>query len=179
MALCCCFISLFTETKPKKPMMTSHMDKELNSSPFSAFSASFPLLPLSSHAYSKTTPTPSHAPATNSKPSRDPMQVPVLTLCHDLLPDISLPDGLTLGQLLAILQSRGLPLGSPFLEMRLNLGMQEFGALSKTDSSKSQEAKEGKYLVVFLHFFYWGLVLNLNVEISVKFYYLFTFSLTF
>ena len=71
------------------------------------------------------------------------MQVSVVTLGHDLLPEVSLPDALTLGQLVAVLQSKGLPLGSPFLEMKLNLGTQEIGASSKTDSSKSREAKEG------------------------------------
>ncbi|XP_033629629.1 baculoviral IAP repeat-containing protein 6-like isoform X3 [Asterias rubens] len=129
------------ETKPKKPMTASHMDKEPNSSAFSAFSSSFKLLPISSQTPSTKSQSTStqQGPATNTK---DPMQVSVVTLGHDLLPEVSLPDALTLGQLVAVLQSKGLPLGSPFLEMKLNLGTQEIGASSKTDSSKSREAKE-------------------------------------
>ncbi|XP_038074812.1 baculoviral IAP repeat-containing protein 6-like [Patiria miniata] len=140
-------------TKPKKPMTSSHMDKDLNPSSFSAFtstpssaSVAFPLLPISSHALSKP-PLATAGPAPSSRPpAKDPMQVPVVTLSHDLLPEVSLPDGLALGQLLAVLQSKGLPLGSPYLELRLNLGMQEIGATSKTDSSKSREAKEAATL---------------------------------
>ncbi|XP_022103700.1 LOW QUALITY PROTEIN: baculoviral IAP repeat-containing protein 6-like [Acanthaster planci] len=131
--------------KPPLPFTSFDVDKEMNSISFSAFSSSTlapSSRPISSHAYSKA-PSAAAGQASSSKPApKDPMQVPVVTLAHHLLPGVSLPEGLALGQLLAVLQGKGFPLGSPYLELRLNVRMQEIGATSKTDSSKSREAKE-------------------------------------
>ena len=63
-------------------------------------------------------------------------------LSHDLLTSKGLPDSVTLGQLIGVLQQRGMPAGSPMVRFGLNIRKEELDA-SKTDSSKSAEAEEG------------------------------------
>ena len=68
--------------------------------------------------------------------------MPGLVLSHDLLGSQHFPGQLTIGQVIAILQRRGLSEGSPALELSIKMSS-SFMGVSKTDSSKTQEAQEG------------------------------------
>lgn len=68
--------------------------------------------------------------------------MPGLVISHERLGSQNFPGRMTIGQAINILQRRGLPEGSPTLELNIRMSSSLLGA-SKTDSSKSQEAQEG------------------------------------
>ncbi|XP_041468480.1 baculoviral IAP repeat-containing protein 6-like isoform X2 [Lytechinus variegatus] len=69
--------------------------------------------------------------------------MPGLVLSHERLGSQNFPGHMTIGQAITVLQRRGLPDGYPTLEMNIRMSTSLLGA-SKTDSSKTQEAQEGR-----------------------------------
>ncbi|XP_072169396.1 dual E2 ubiquitin-conjugating enzyme/E3 ubiquitin-protein ligase BIRC6-like [Diadema setosum] len=79
----------------------------------------------------------------NPNSAGNSFSMPGLVLSHELMASQNFPGQLTIGQVITILQGRGLPEGCPTLEMKIKMSSSLLG-VSKTDSSKTQEAQEGR-----------------------------------
>lgn len=117
-----------------KPKKVAVFDKETNTT-----SPQLPPHPKPKHNSPATSKLFMSMPSLDNK---DGLQVPRVHLSHALLTSKGLPDGVTLAQLIGVLQQHGMSVGSPMVQFALNIRKDELDA-SKTDSSKSAEAEEG------------------------------------
>ncbi|XP_077994932.1 dual E2 ubiquitin-conjugating enzyme/E3 ubiquitin-protein ligase BIRC6-like isoform X2 [Glandiceps talaboti] len=89
-------------------------------------------------------------PSPEKPTSSEPMNIPVLSLYHHLIPGQALPNELTVAQLLVLLQERGLPQGFPSLDFSMKLSAKRFSAFSKSDSAKRMKTDQDEEMEIVI-----------------------------